>query len=296
MQQNMVIICQKTSFVNRNQKICKTLENFLETSIEDILDIDGIWRQLPIYAKPFLEQLKKKGAIRVLDIGSGNGAKSIYLAKRFHEIGFKVTIDSIEPKTNEIKKLIQNYRGENQKYLGRIYQTTLGNVQLDEKYDLVLAIHSLYQFPRDFENNILFLEKIGQLVSEHGAGIIISNSSEGDMHKLKRELYAVRKQDPLSPGMIARTLEQANVPYRVGKTIEVEFSLDGIIDQSEAEIGKSMAFLFSDSLDDEPLEKSYYVEIGQWVRKNMRYKNGFFYLSAPDITFWTYASSSFSDS
>ena len=273
----------------KEEEYVSSLEDFLEASKEDVVDIDGILKQLPIYAYPLLQTLKYKGSGRIIDIGSGNGAKAIYLARRLQQIRIEVTVDLIEPKAEQIRRLVRNYRGENQKYLGNIYQSTLGELQLDDHYDLALVIHSLYEFPRDNDETILSLDKLGQLVSVHGSGVIITEHSEGDFQKMKRELYpAFGKKAPLSSDIIARSLEKFKIPFRVGDKIESQFNLDSLIDKSPIEIGKNMAFLFSDSLNDEPLHEASYIQIGEWVKENIRQSNGHSYLWTPDITLWTF--------
>ena len=274
---------------NQEEEYVSSLEDFLEASREDVVDVDGILAQLPIYAYPLLQTLKDKGSGRVIDIGSGNGAKAIYLARKLQQMGIEVTVDLIEPKAEQIKRLVHNYRGEKQKYLGNIYQSTLGELQLDAHYDLALVIHSLYEFPRDNDETILSLDRLGQLVSVYGSGVIITEDSEGDFQKMKRELYpALGKKDPLDSDIIARTLEKFGIPFRVGDKIESQFNLDSFIDKSPIEIGKNMAFLFSDSLDDESLHEASYVQIGEWVKENIRQSNGHSYLWTPDITLWTF--------
>lgn len=279
----------QVSAIEKHQEYVDTLENFLEVSSEDIVDIEGILSQFPIYAKPLLEKLKDIGSGRVIDIGAGNGAKAIYLAIKLYQLGIDVTVDAIEPKGEQVKRLIQNYQGENQKYLGNIYETCLSNLQVDSDYDLAIVIHSLYEFPRDVDDTILSLEKLRDLVNARGSGVIITEHPDGDLQKMKRELYPVfGKQAPLSSQMIARTLEKAGIPFRVGITIDFRWDFDSIIDKSELEIGKSLTFLFSNSLNDKPLDNNDYVLIGEWVKKNIRKSEGHWYLWTPDMIFWTF--------
>ncbi|MGK7878097.1 MAG: hypothetical protein AB4426_33755 [Xenococcaceae cyanobacterium] len=200
-------------------------------------------------------------------------------------------MDSIEPKAEQRKRLFAHYRVENQKYFGQIYESSLGNLQLDDNYDLALVIHSLYEFPRDNDGTILSLEKLGDLIEDNGRGVIISEHPDGDFQKMKRELYPVLgKKAPLSLDIIARTLEKFRIPFRVGDQIDSRFYLDKVIDKSTLEIGKSMVFLFSDSLDNKPLNEDSYVQIGEWVLKNIRQGDGHSYLWTPDITLWTFNS------
>lgn len=276
--------------VFKHYEYVESLEHFLESSGEDTVDVDGILHQLPSSARLAFENLKSKGSGRVLDIGSGNGEKAIYLAHKLQELGINIVVDSIEPKAEQRDSLARNYQNENQKFFGTVSEQTLGEIKLDRKYDLALVIHSLYEFPRDEEGKILSLDSLGNLVSDQGAGVIVIEHPEGDFQKMKHELYpAFGKKMPVSQNVVVESLEAAGVPYKVGDKIEFRFPLDTIINKQEFEIGKAMAFLFSESLENQSLTESNYQAIGQWVKKNVRRDDkSHSYLWTPDICIWTF--------
>lgn len=268
----------------------ENLEHFLESSGEDTVDVDGILEQFPNFASTTLENLKTRGFGKVLDIGSGNGAKAIYLAKKLQELGINAVVDSIEPKAEQRTGLTKNYQGENKKFFGKVFEQQFGNVQADD-YDLALAIHSLYEFPRDEEGNILTLDSFGNIVSENGAGVIVVEHPEGDFQKMKREIYPkLGKQLPVSQSVVQKSLEIAGIPHKVGDKIEFRFPLNSIIGKTEPEIGKAMSFLFSDSLGEQPLTDTDYQMIGHWVKSNAQQdSDGNSYLWTPDVSIWTYS-------
>jgi SAM-dependent methyltransferase len=267
------------------------LEHFLAFSDEDTVDIDSILKQLPNYAGSTLEDLKSKGYGRVLDIGSGNGAKAIYLARRLQDLNISIVVDSLEPKAEQRARLAENYQGENKQFLGAVSGKTLGEIQISETYDLALAIHSLYEFPRNNEGDILSLDSLGYIISERGAGIIIIEHPESDFQRMKREIYpSFGKNPPVSQNILVRSLKTALIPYKISDTIESRFCLDRIIDEQDAKIGKIMSFLFSDSLDDQSLTDNGYCTVGRWVKNNARNdKRNHSYLWTPDISVWTYS-------
>lgn len=275
--------------VKHEKEYVKGLEHFLESSGEDTVDIDGILEQFPLFAGTTLENLKAKGSGRILDIGSGNGAKAIYLAHKLQELGVSVVIDSIEPKAEQRMGLDKNYQGENQKFFGRVFEQQLGGTQVDN-YDLALAIHSLYEFPRDERGNILTLDSFGNIVSENGVGVIIVEHPEGDFQRMKQEIYPkLGKRSPVSQSVVQKSLEMSGVPHKPGDKIEFRFPLNLVMDKTELEIGKTMFFLFSDSINNQSLAETDYQMIGRWVKNNARHDNeGNSYLWTPDVSIWTY--------
>ena len=281
---------QKKEVPAHEKEYVEGLEHFLESSGEDTADIDGILEQFPIFAGPTLENLKSKGSGRILDIGSGNGAKAIHLARALQGLGIEVMGDSREPKAEQREGLARNYQGENQKFFGTASEQSLGEIQLDKKYDLALAIHSLYEFPRDGEEGLLSFDSLGDIVSDQGAGVIVIEHPEGDFQRMKHELYPTfGKKLPVSQSVVTKSLEAADVPYKVGEKIEFKFSLNEIINKPESEIGKTMAFLFSDSLSDQSLTENDFQTIGRWVKGNVRRDDeGNSYLWTPDIAIWTF--------
>lgn len=288
--ENMEKPHQKEEVATHEKEYVEGLEHFLESSGEDTADIDGILEQFPDFAGSTLENLKSKGSGRILDIGSGNGAKAIHLAHALQGLGIDVVIDSLEPKAEQREGLTKNYQGEDQRFFGTVSGQPLGEIQLDKKYDLALAIHSLYEFPRDEKEGLLSLDSLGNIVSDQGAGVIVVEHPEGDFQRMKRELYpAFGKKAPVSQSVVTKSLEAAGVPYKVGGKIEFKFSLNEMLDKPEYEIGKAMAFLFSDSLSDQSLTENDFQTIGRWVKENVRRDDeGSPYLWTPDIAIWTF--------
>jgi SAM-dependent methyltransferase len=282
---------QEKEGLKHEKEYVESLEHFLESSGEDTVVVDGILEQFPNFAYPTLENLRSKGSGCVLDIGSGNGAKAIYLARRLQELGINIVIDSLEPKAEQREGLAKNYRGENQKYFGTVFGQVLSGIQPDKKYDLALAIHSLYEFPRDGDGNIPSLDSLGNIVSDQGAGVIIFEHPEGDFQRMKHEIYPLLgKKLPVSQNGVTKSLEAVGISYKVGNIIECRFSLNAIIRKSEFEIGKAMSFLFSDSLDSPSLTEDDYQTIGRWVKNNVRRDDEEnLYLWTPDVSIWTFS-------
>lgn len=288
---------QREVIMKEEKEYVASLECFLTASNEDKVDVDAIIKQISDYIN--FDNLQKKKNFKILDVGSGNGAKAIYFAKRLSERGLTVLIDSIEPKKEQRDHLKINYEKEGNLYLGKIYDTTLAQADLREgsAYDCIILIHSIYEFPRDDDGTVYSLEKIPDLLNENGIGIIIVEHVNGDFQKLKHEFYPrFNKKEPVSENIIRQTLEVHNIKYRQGELVEFEFLIGDVNSLSDFKIGQRMAFLFSDSLyllDSKQLSESELSAIGKWVRQHINHngKEGPS-LWTPDTIFWVYGNSS----
>jgi SAM-dependent methyltransferase len=274
---------------SKEQEYVTGLELYLDVSHEDILIAEAILEQMPQFVPNFLQKLKDLETLTILDVGSGNGLKAIYLAQQLQRKNahIRIIIDSIEPKREQGKKLCQNYQKTS--FFGELFTDTLENAKLSKSYDLVIILHSLYEFPRDSQNQILSLNRLKEIVSPHGCGVIAIEAPEGDFQKMKRELYPrFGKKEHLSLSIVTNTLEKGQIPFQIGNLIDYNSPLNHLLDLSEAEIGKQLAFLFSDSLLDVPLKDEQYKIVGQWVKNNQRVQNELSNLHTPDILVWLY--------
>ncbi|MCP3941743.1 MAG: class I SAM-dependent methyltransferase [Desulfobacteraceae bacterium] len=274
--------------MKNQEKYIASLENFLEHSNEDKTDIDGVFKQLPFGT---IDKLQGQKNIKILDVGSGNGAKAIYFADLFFKKGLDVRIDSLEPRAKQRHKLRIKHENEGKQYAGQIYPTTLGQAKISKTYDFVLLIHSLYEFPRNDDGTIDCLDNIPRLLKPHGLGIIIIEDADGDFQKLKNRFYpALGKKSPVSERIIIQTLESQGIKYKKGGRIDFEFSLGDIASITDHELGKNMEFLFSDTLTNSFLSGSELSDIGIWVKKHAHHdgdsKSTF--LRTPDTVFWIY--------
>jgi len=264
------------------------LECFLEASHEDSVNIDGLLEQLPHFADATLARLKERGSGLVLDIGAGNGAKASYLARRLEKLGVRVLVHSIEPKAEQRARIEQHYQGENRRFFGAVQPLPLEEAPDHERYDLILLIHSLYEFPMASDGIIPSLAALRKLIAENGVASIIIEHPDGDFQRMKREFYpSLGKNFPVSLQTVERTLASFGFPYAVGNPIDFSFDMTAVIDRTDAEIGHVLSFLFSDSLNAEPLRQKDLEHIGSWARANARKtRDGRCALWTPDIVIW----------
>lgn len=273
--------------MKNEKKYVSSLESYLDASDEDRIVADGIFAQLPAFCD--FERLRGKKSVRILDVGSGNGSKALFFAKSLSEKGPEVRIDSVEPKAEQRRGLAKRHEKEENRYAGKVYETTLGEADIRETYDFVLTIHSLYEFPRNDDGTIRSLDRITRLLAENGVWIAVIEHADGDFQKLKREFYpGLNKKPPVSQDVIRQTLENHGMKYRQGEVIDFELSLEDIRSVSDYELGKGVGFLFSDSLDDRPLSDSELSEIGKWLRGHARKGEKGWHLWTPDMVLWIY--------
>jgi SAM-dependent methyltransferase len=269
------------------KKYMKGVTAFLQITDEDAFDVDGILNQLSSYDPGFIPLLKKKKEIRILNVGSGNWGKPLYLARKLKEMGIMAVVDFIEPKLEQRRKLLENFEGENSGHFGRVYPKTIEDAECHCEYDIVTALHTLYESPRNKDLTVSTLKKITSHLAEDGLCILIVEDSAGDFQKMKKELYpSFGKRAPVSRELLEKGLKKEKIPYKVGKPIEFNFNLDKWKGASDEELGEHMGFLFSDSVDCPQLNAQECKVVGKWVRKNTRrnWKNE--YLWTPDIIIW----------
>jgi len=270
-----------------DKKYVASLEVFLDDSHEDSADIDGILIQVKKVDPQFLSTLKEKKHIRILDVGSGNGAKALYLAKELKKMGITSTIDSIEPKATQRKHLRELHAKYHNAYLGKVFAKQVHEVEVKAKYDIILVIHCMYEYPRNTDDTLKGLNKLDRYLTDDGIGVFIIEDPQGDFQKMKRYFYPkFGKKSSVSVTLIKRTLKKADISYVAGESIPFDFSLTHVISQDPIAIGKNIGFLFSESLTDKPLHDEQYERVGKWVSNHVKEKKKETYLSTPDFAIW----------
>ncbi len=276
--------------MNKDSAYVHTLEDYLQSSSEDLLDAEHVFTQLQTLPFDFLTHWKGMKSITMLDIGAGNGAKALNLAKALEREGITIRIDSIEPNADQLRTLRLQHARENGKYLGQIYETTLADANLSAQYDIVIIFHSLYQFPRNPDDTIDGLEKAHSALKEEGLGVVINEFSLKDtFQKMKHELYPqFRMRTPVSEKVIQKSFAHHQIPCQVGSACNFKYFIGHISAKPDLELGQALAFLFFDTLSSEPLSKNEYTQIGRCVRQQANYDEASqrHYLWNSDVPIW----------
>lgn len=255
--------------------------------MEDTSSIDGLLGQLQDNCPDFIPLLKRKREIRILNVGSGNWKKLLYFARKLKEMGVNAVVDFIEPKLEARRTLLECLEGENSGHFGRICPKSIEDAESRCEYDVLTALHTLYESPRGKDGAISTLKTMESLLAEGGLCIFIIEDGRGDFQKMKRAIYpSFGKMEPVSMEVVEKSLKKEKIAYAVGKPIEFRFSLDKWKGASDEELGEKMGFLFSDSLDCPPLSPQQCKIVGKWVRKNSRKNGENEYLWAPEIVVW----------
>jgi hypothetical protein len=266
------------------------LEHFLDASHEDEADIEGLWAQFPRFAPQTWAHLKKVGLCSMLDVGAGNGAKAVALAQKLNVAEVAVQVHSIEPRAEQRAHLLETHRRLGNCFLGKVHDRPVGEAGAVGTHDLVLLIHSLYEFPRHKDGSIASLDVLPHLMTDNGVAVVMIEHPEGDFQKMKRALYPfLGKMAPVSKAALEATLRRLDLRHDIGDIIKFNFDLNDVMDQELEDIGHVMAFLFSDSLDDGLLGVDALRLIGQWIVENARWsaEEGY-HLWTPDLAVWVH--------
>lgn len=263
-----------------------TLEAFLHASTEDRVDVQALLEQLPIYAPELYKKIQMEKSITILDVGTGNGEKAFLLAEALRENGVVVTLDGVEPKAEQCRRLEENAKRHPTVAYRTLSQTTLEALTTETHYDLIIAIHSVYEFPKD-SNQDISLQPLKQMLAENAAVAVILEHPEGDFQSMKREIYPLLgKCAPVNAGTVSRALASAGLPACIGERVPFQFPIQDAEGDAET-IGRSMGFLFSDDLKENPLSKENFAVIGDWVKAHMKKdEDENTYLSTPDVIVW----------
>lgn len=247
-----------------NQEYVESLERFLEASNEDWTDVEAIHDALRTHRPEAVTQPARR-PFRVLDIGAGNGKKTANLLSLLTPR--QVELDSIEP-TPEQYRLLKKTRQE-QGARGACIPQTFQEAALHQKYDLILALHSLYQFPRNDDGTLAGLERIAKLLSPRGVGVIIHEDLQSGLQTMKDELRSTfGHPESTRTDYITRTLDKHSIPYTVDGVAKARIPLTELLAESDCSVGRSFSFLFSDRLGHNPLTEQHHKEIGAYVRSH----------------------------
>jgi SAM-dependent methyltransferase len=272
------------SVIQREKDYVHSLSHFLRSSGE-IKIVDSLVNQTIERFPNWWKSLIKKRQVRILDVGAGDGSKSIYFANLLSQRGISVKIDSIEPTALYRKMLIKNYKKIHNRFCGKIWDCPLHEVKSMKKYDVVFLIHSVYQLPTEKDGTLLTLEQLCNFISPNGMAIIVVGHPTSDLHYIKKIFFPIFKKDsPVSSETVKETFQKNNVSLDEGKIIELKVNLGKSVTSLEKR-GRQFAFLFYDSLCDNPLKPNQYSQVGQWIEKNTRDK-GKRYLLVRDALFW----------
>lgn len=275
------------------------LEAFFAASNENMKDVDGIIKQMPEYAPRVWERIQGGEQLRILDVGSGNGEKSLLLGEEIRERWkVKPQIDFIEPTSEQRLRLLRRLIGFAEQgiiYNGTVFSATLHDFksQDNRKYDVVLFLHSLYQFPKDKDGIISDLGKVKDLVSEDGSAIAVLEDYEADFQRMKRELYPIfGRTNLISIYDVERSFQSAGFSVKRGNKIDVKLSLDKLHDFKnigDLELGTILGFLFSTGLHEHDLTEEQYAKVGRWVRANLKSdQSDGNYLDSANAVLWVY--------
>ena len=227
-----------------------------------------ILRRLQGDRRGFLSLMKKK-RVRILNIGSRHPERPLRLARAFRRMGLSPVVDFMEPSLAKRRMLLKISETDYSGHFGRIYPKTIEDAESNREYDIITALHALYESPRNRDGTISTLKKTISFLEEGGLCAFSLNTPESDFQKIREAFFpSFGKREPISISILEKSLKKDKIPYEIGTPAESIFSLNPCKNESEEALGKRMEFLFSDSLDSPPLTGEQCKTLGRWIRKN----------------------------
>lgn len=147
--------------------------------------------------------------LRICDIGGGDGNRITrilrYLNHKFHT---KFHLDFIEQSNIYCNQFRQNVH-----VLGEYCSVTIMNalfekVELSNKYDLLILIHSIFAF-----ENGSAVDKLMSLLKENGRIIIVSNAMDSFLGRLKKIVDGRYSDERYEIDELRRTFEKKDIQY-----------------------------------------------------------------------------------
>lgn len=267
------------------QNYISSLNHFLDASHEDEVDVAAILLQLPKCAPQLDNAIRIQKNCTILDVGSGNAKKSALIAAELERRGIQPIVDCIDPKAGQFIQIRTSF-ASHADHLRLTAAKTFESFNPAHSYDLIVFLHSLYEFPRTADGCIESLARIPSLLAAHGACAIILEDVGGDFQKIKHEFIpTLGGSEQFSIPMLERSLQTAQVKYVVGDQIDLRLPIE--VTLPSRELGRTVEFLFSESfqnggsLTDEQLEQA-----GDWMKCNAKIENGQHYVWVPNRVVW----------
>ena len=252
-----------------NKLFVESLQSFLEKTQEDKIVVKGIISEFPDFASQTLEKILKQGFVKILDIGAGNGMKALLLSDYFKNQNIKVILDAVEPKKEQIDLLENHY--QNTDYLRTVFDKPFDEAELKETYDIVLVIHSLYEFSMQEDGTFLSMEKIYSCIADDGVIIITMKDTYDDLEYLKYDLLPqLNRNVTISQESIEKTLHKLNIAFVTSKPLEMPFMVDK--NKPALDIGYELNFMLSSSLEDRALLDTECEALGNRVLAKVKEK------------------------
>jgi tellurite methyltransferase len=147
---------------------------------------DGYYRQENLFGEPYPELVHffegKSTNLKVLDLGSGQGRNTLFLAR----LGFEVTgIDSSKVGVNQMLKISEKEKLTVQGFIEDIYQ--FNSIQ---EYDVVL-LDSMFHFEKkDKVKEVGFLKSIAEKLTKDALLVICIQNTDNKRSILQETLHS----------------------------------------------------------------------------------------------------------
>jgi hypothetical protein len=134
----------------------------------------------------YISKLGLKEAITICDVGGGDGKRIIDLTNKIrHAFNCRVDLDFIEQSGLMCRMFSQSIKRTGCFNKAKIFNSQIENsqLQLQDKYDIVFLIHSIFCF-----NSFSIIQKLYNRLNKNGVLVLLTNSGESFLGTLKSRL------------------------------------------------------------------------------------------------------------
>ena len=135
---------------------------------------------LVIRVADFLLPEVEKKHLNIIDIGGGDGKRLRLLISILNSKGIKTSTVLVDQSSVFVDDLKESLKSDKSGYDIRPFCSTFENFVSDEKFDLILLIHSIYTF-----KDTSYIRKIKQMLKPDGRVLLIADSADSFLAKLK---------------------------------------------------------------------------------------------------------------
>jgi hypothetical protein len=151
----------------------------------------------------------RKSKLSVCDIGGGDGYRILnilsFMNNKFH---IRFNLDFVEQSKIYCDLFSQKIKGFNNNIDINIHNNLFESIEFHEQYDLLFLIHSIFAF--DNGNSV---EKLLNLVKNDGNIIVVSNSPDSLLAKIKNKIDIDFNDDRFEIDDLMKILDKHRIKY-----------------------------------------------------------------------------------
>jgi SAM-dependent methyltransferase len=190
---------------------------------------------------------------RLLDVGCGAGAAGLRVMEIAETEGVTLEYTGIDPYANQLEMFRQSLGTR----AADLQVGTIESLQTDQRWDVIMAVHSLYYVPK--------LRTALQKLSEHGETLILVHHGERGINEVHQ---AFREEVMEGPHIVSTDNDVAGELDELGREYEL-LTLESSVDVSACAhplnpVGRNLIRFFLERSD---LDEDSFERVSKWFRK-----------------------------